>query len=164
METTTLQPFVVMLMHALAPTRTVESLTPLADAIVTVVSEEEPLFRGKDGRERTAALISAVAYRESGFDPKAVGDGGKSFCAMQIHESAGGTKSLLEDPVLCIRTGYRMLRTSIRVCREHPVAWYAEGPRGCTSSRGQWISRDRTNLANWAYDRVLWKLSHPGES
>lgn len=120
----------------------------LADAIATVAHESPPLFRGDDSRERTVALMMAVAYRESGLRTSAIGDSGHSYCAFQIHDSSGGTIALTSDPLACARKGYAMLRESIRVCRAHPVAFYAEGPRGCSSMRAQRISRDRMAVAD----------------
>ncbi len=117
---------------------------PIAHAIDEAVRLEEPLFTGEDGRRRTAALVVAVASRESTLRLDAVGDQGRSVCAMQIH---GGKKSLLEDHVECIREGIRRLRVSVQTCKEYPIAVYAEGPSGCQSARAQAISRDRMALA-----------------
>jgi len=47
-----------------------------------------------------------------------------------------------------------MLRTSLRVCPSHPIAWYASGPAGCGSTRAQRISRDRMNLAAYLVGQV----------
>jgi hypothetical protein len=152
----TLFVWVLAMMHALAPARSPESLSPLARVIAQVATDEPALFRDDDTRVRTTSLLVAVAYRESGFDNRAVGDHGRSVCAMQILD---GDKSLLEDPAACIRRALKMLRTSISVCREHPIAWYAEGPKGCASPRAQAISRDRMNLAGWARGKAAETLS-----
>jgi hypothetical protein len=101
----------------------------LADAIAFTAWGSEPLFR------------------EGGMQTSAIGDGGHSFCAFQIHDSSGGTRSLTTDATACARYGYKMLHASIRICRAHPVAWYAEGPHGCESARAQRISADRMALA-----------------
>jgi hypothetical protein len=90
-----------------------------------------------------AALIVAVAYRESGLDNAAVGDHGRSVCAMQILH---GGRELLDDPQACVRRGVLMLRASKRVSAESPVAFYARGPRW-QSDEAQRISRDRVALA-----------------
>lgn len=115
----------------------------LAVAITTVASEESPLFAGDESRERTAALLVAVAFRESSLNASITGDGGHSVCAMQIYD---GGQALNEDPIACVRTGFRMLRTSIRVDRTNPVAFYARGPRW-DSEGARRISRDRMALA-----------------
>lgn len=116
----------------------------LATAIAIVVNEEPPLFVDDDTREKSAALVVAVAFRESSLRVDAIGDGGHSVCAMQIYD---GPKTLSDDPIACVRTGYRMLRQSIRVDRKNPVASYARGPRWDTEEARR-ISRDRMALAH----------------
>jgi hypothetical protein len=116
-------------MHGLAPGRDVDEI---AWAVASVA----------DSREE-AALITAVAYRESGFDNRAVGDHGRSVCAMQIH---GGSRTLLEDVGACVRRGTIMLRESRRVDPSNPVAQYARGPRWQTEEARR-LSRDRVALS-----------------
>ncbi len=115
-----------------------------AHATAAVVEAEAPLFDSDDDRHKTAALVVAIAYRESGFKLDAVGDHGRSLCAMQIHY---GAKELLTDPERCIRAGMRILRSSVSACKAHPIAVYAHGPTGCTSPRAQQVSLDRMKLA-----------------
>ena len=92
--------------------------------------------------KKTAALVVAVAFRESTFDMKAKSKT-NDHCAMQINRRP----DLAEDPSACVRVGVTMLRESMRACPGHPIAFYAEGPRGCASTRAQNISRDRMALA-----------------
>lgn len=126
--------------------------TVIAEAVARVVEADRPLFADDESRERTASLVLAVAFREGSLGTHVEGDfrRGKptSWCTMQIHASSGGTPALNDDPVACIRKGLSMLRTSLRVCPSAPVAWYAEGPRGCSSTRARRISRDRMALAH----------------
>lgn len=107
-----------------------------------VVASEPPIFDGPDGRQRSAALLVAVAWYESKFQLDAVGDGGRSVCAMQIFY---GKRALLRDADACLRTGYRMLRASARACPSHPVAVYARG--SCASAEGRRLSNHRMQLA-----------------
>jgi hypothetical protein len=137
-------PFVLAAMTQLAPGR---DHSELGSAIARAVDADRPLFEHDAERRRTAALLVAVAFRESTFHAKAVGDHGQSFCAFQIHRSSGGTPALLEDVDACVRSGLTLLRTSLRVCPSSPIAWYAAGPAGCKNDRAQRISRDRMNLA-----------------
>jgi hypothetical protein len=137
-------PFVLAAMTQLAPGR---DHTELGAAIARAVEADRPLFENDADRRRTAALLVAVAFRESSFRANVVGDHGESFCAFQIHRSAGGTPALNDDVDACVRSGLALLRTSLRVCPSHPVAWYASGPVGCSNDRAQRISRDRMNLA-----------------
>lgn len=118
----------------------------LALATVTALLEEEPLYANDDDRTKTAALVVAVEFRESSLKHDAIGDGGHSYCAMQIHDSSGGGEALIDDPVACVKKGIRMLRQSIRIDRAHPVAFYARGPR-YQSDKAKSISDDRVRLA-----------------
>ena len=116
-------------MNLLAPAR---DNTEAAWAVASVASSREE-----------AALITAVAYRESGLDNGAVGDHGRSVCMMQIH---GGARSLLEDVGACVRRGTIMLRESRRIDPANPVAFYARGPRW-QGDEARRLSRDRVALS-----------------
>lgn len=73
----------------------------IAQDIQTVVSEEEPLFKGPQGRIKTASVILSIMYHESGFRKDvdlgvgklSKGDGGKSVCMMQLNIGDGRTFS-----------------------------------------------------------------------
>ncbi len=123
--------FVVVLiwMRTLAPTRDVDEI---AWAVAAVASSYEE-----------AALLTAIAYRESGLNNAAIGDHGRSVCAMQV---LGGSRSLLADVGACVRRGALMLRASRAVDPANPVASYARGPRWDTEEARR-ISRDRVRLA-----------------
>lgn len=151
----TLLPWILAASASLAPARPHDDL---AGAIAAVVDSETPLFRDDVDRKKTAALLVAVAFRESSLRAAAVGDhvGKKptSFCAFQINlpwgrkTSEGWTgEELTQDPLKCATTAFHMLRASMKSCSAHPLAWYAAGPLGCTSPRAQRISRDRLALA-----------------
>jgi hypothetical protein len=66
----------------------------IAEAILSVAYDpsEPPLFGGRNGRARTAAVLLSVARMESGFrrdvdlnlGKLARGDGGRSWCLMQV--------------------------------------------------------------------------------
>ncbi len=120
---------VLVWMHSLAPGRNVDAL-----AWAVAVNAES---------ETEAAIITAVAFRESSLIADAVGDGGHAMCAMQIY---GGSRALLDDPIACVAKGAAMLRDSRRVDHAHPIAFYARGPR-YKSTEAQRISNDRMALA-----------------
>jgi hypothetical protein len=73
----------------------------IAQDIAEVVwdANEKPLFQGPNGRARTAALIMSVMLHESSFrkdvdtgiGKMARGDGGKSWCLMQMNIGSGKT-------------------------------------------------------------------------
>jgi len=117
-----------------------------ARAIAQVVDEEAPLFDDDAGKDRTTVLLVAVAYRESRFDPRAVGDGGRARGLWQQHGGAA-----LFDPATAARRAVRALRTSMGACAARPLderlAAYASG----SCSRGGSASRERMALA----DRLL---------
>lgn len=119
----------------------------LAGAIARRVDVEAPLFRDDEDKRKTAALLVAIAYRESGFRLDAVGDSGTSYCALQVSSGAGGTRAMLKDADLCVLGGFRVLQWSVRSCPAAPVALYASGLRGCAMARARRISRDRMAIA-----------------
>ena len=143
----TLYWYVLALMASLAPSENaVYRHGRLASAIAIGLDAEAPLYSNDDSRHRTAALLVAVAYRESGLNPMATGDNGRSFGAFQNHASSGGSPVLLEDTEQSVRRALSMLRQSIRIDRANPVSWYARGPR-YQSEEARRISRDRVRLA-----------------
>lgn len=132
--------WVLAAMLLLAPGR---DHAELGAAIAKVVDDEPPIFRDDTEKVKTAALVVAVAFRESTFRNDAIGDKGHSVCAMQIYD---GPRELLTDPVACVRRGLAMLRTSAKIDPKNPVAFYARGP-GWKTETAQKISRDRMALA-----------------
>ncbi len=116
-------------MQSLAPGRDVDAL---AWAVAFNVSSETE-----------AAVVTAVAFRESSLRNDVTGDGGHSVCAMQVYD---GPKGLLSDPIACVTRGLAMLRASRSVDPKHPLASYARGPRW-RSIEAQRISNDRMALA-----------------
>lgn len=114
----------------------------VAREIAAVVLDEAPLFKDDADHLKTAALVVAVAFRESSFRTN-VRSAQDDHCLMQIH----GRTDVDASVETCIRVGIWMLRDSMRACPEHPIAVYASGPSGCTNARAQRISRDRMALA-----------------
>ena len=118
----------------------------LATAITLTLQVEGPLFAHDDSLARSAALMVAVAYRESGLDPRAVGDSGQSFGAFQQHRSSGGSLAETDDPLAQAVAAHRLIRSSITTDRAHPLAAYARGP-AFRSLEAQRLSADRMALA-----------------
>lgn len=119
----------------------------LATAIAGVLERRGPLFSGDGSMHKTAALLVAVAFRESTLDVAAIGDHGHSFCAFQIHDSNGGSASLCDSAESCVERAYDSLKVSMRYDAQHPIAFYARGPNGFGSLEAQRISNDRMALA-----------------
>ena len=123
-----------------------DSYESTAQAIAKVVAEEEPLFAGEMGREKTAAVLVSIAWFESTFDPHATGDHGRSHGLYQIQG-----KGELSDPVDATRAALSLVRASFRVCRartmDERLGWYAAGGNDC--ERGLRESRHRLLKAKW---------------
>jgi hypothetical protein len=115
----------------------------LALATAQAISEAEPLFKNDESREKTLLLVVAVEFRESGFRKHAISNT-NDHCQMQIN----ARPDLGDDSLECVRVGIKMLRESMRIHPEDPIAFYAEGPHGITSERAARISRDRMSIAS----------------
>ncbi len=131
--------FVLAAMASLAPGR---DHAEAGTAIARVVLAEPPLFRDDESRRKTAALVVAIGFRESSLrnDVKSKTD---DHCMMQVNRRP----DLALDVEKCVRVALAMLRESMRMCPEHPIAFYASGPGACSNARAQRISRDRMALA-----------------
>ena len=111
---------------------------------------EAPVFDGPHARERTAALLLAIAWHESGWrrdvdlglGPFARGTG-RYHCIMQVavdrgkHASGWSGKQLVEDRERCVRAALDILQRARGACRpQGPDAWmrlYVSGQ--CTRGR-----------------------------
>lgn len=131
----------------------------IADDLFAVVYDpnETPLFKGPKGRARTAALVLAVAYHESGFAHDVdVGpcyrgkdgagarcDHGRSACVMQLHVGNGTTlqgytqEELFADRKKCFRAGLGLLRRSFSECRNLPASHRLDAYASGVCDRGQ---------------------------
>lgn len=152
---TDLATFVLAAMTSLAPAR---DHTILATALVARIEAEPPLFAGDDDRVRTAALATAILFREGSLGLNVEGDKVRgvvtSWCSAQINLSPGAKTregwtgpELRDDPDKCVAVEMRLLHSSVLACPAAPVSEYAVGPRACTSRRGIRISNDRMWLA-----------------
>jgi hypothetical protein len=111
-----------------------ERLTSVAADMVQVVSDADPL-PGMT-RDETLRLMIATANDESGLHWEVDygvgpgrGDGGRSWCLMQIHAGKGRVASndpeihswtgadLVADRTKCLRAGLDAMRRSILMCR-----------------------------------------------
>jgi hypothetical protein len=97
-----------------------------------------------------ASVITAVAFRESTLQLDAIGDHGRSVCAMQIHD---GSRELLTDAIECVHVGAMMLRESRRQDRKFPIAFYARGPNYQRADARQ-LSNDRMAVAKRLMESV----------
>lgn len=125
----------------------------IAKDILAVVydANEAPLFKGPKGRAQTADVLLAIASFESGFRKDidygkgdySKGDGGSSWCLMQVRLGAAvkgktqmridllsnglyeftfdptkgyGGEDLVTDRQACFRAGLHLVRNSMRTC------------------------------------------------
>jgi hypothetical protein len=132
--------------------------TEIASDIAAVAFDpaEEPLFSGADGRARTALVLASIAAHESTFradveDGRARGDGGTSWCFMQLHIGSGKTvegwtgQDVTSDRQLCFRAGLHIAKESFRMCNGAPInellAAYASGQCGRSPESRAMMSR-----------------------
>ena len=141
--------WLVAAMFAWAPAKEADRgrYTEIASDLAAVVYDpaEQPLFKGDDGRARTALLLASIAAHESTFrvdveNGHARGDGGTSWCFMQLHIGSGKTvegwtgADVTNDRQLCFRAGLHIARESFRMCNGLPanemLSAYASGQCG----------------------------------
>ncbi|MGO9710150.1 MAG: hypothetical protein ACLQBL_14880 [Polyangiaceae bacterium] len=132
--------------------------TEIASDLAAVVYDpaEQPLFAGSDGRAKTALLLASIAAHESTFrvdveNGRARGDGGTSWCFMQLHIGSGKTvegwtgQDVTSDRKLCFRAGLHIARESFRMCNGLPdnemLSAYASGQCGRSLESRVMVSR-----------------------
>ena len=116
---------------------------PATAAAIASAATEAPLFAGKDGPARTAALLVATGWHESRFRPDAIGDSGRSHGIFQA------SRVPIADVNAQARGALVMMHDSFRACEgrkaEDWLAVYASG--SCTNVGGLIASRHRVGLA-----------------
>lgn len=136
-------------------------------AEIALDPEEKPVFDGARGRERTAALVLAIARHESGFRrdvdlglARHANGGGPYFCMMQVSVKGrtpeGWTGAdLTSDRRRCFRAGLHILQHARGSCRaEGPEAWLRLYTGG-TCDRGRQAAEQR--MATYKE----WLAQHP---
>jgi hypothetical protein len=138
-----------------APWRSTYGGTAIA---IDAAAHEAPLYPGEDGPERTAALLVAVSWRESRFDPMAVATDccGTSLGLLQVHDTNARRLGLmgvneLFDPLTNARAALVLLAESLRICAALPepdrLSEYAVGRAVCDAPAGVRDSRAKVRLA-----------------
>jgi hypothetical protein len=140
--------------------------------------DTKPIFGGAKGRARTASLLLAIAYHESGFakdvdkGPCYRGksgnstrcDSGMSACLMQIHLGDGTTpeghtqKDLFADRKKCFGAGLRLIRRSFSACKSLPMKHRLNAYASGSCSKGHEGSERLMNMA----EKFATKLPMPG--
>jgi hypothetical protein len=158
----------------------------IAQDVVSVVYAPgmKPLFRGPSGRAQTVSVILSVMFHEGSFMKNvdfglgkyARGDGGRSWCLMQIKVGNGKTmpwnivhdrpkrwndppeevfngytgEELVHDRKLCISEGLKILRLSFGQCSKLPMEDRLRSYASGSCEKGEDASRNRMRQAmNW---------------
>lgn len=128
-------------------------------ADIAEVAVREPFYAGDDGPLRTAAVLTALAWLEGSNQPAIRGDGGASYCALQVYlpkdtRTAQGWKGadLLADPMKCVVAGHYIAMQSVKSCATRKghvlgddLTAYARGV--CDHPEGLRLSQHRMGLA-----------------
>ena len=129
----------------------------IASDVADAVYDEEPLFAGELGRERTAVYLLAVASYESGgfradvqwCTGKGVGDSGHAFGLFQSHAGRDAVCGSIRDAV---HVAVLQMRESMRACHDLPAAERLSGYAAGDCEHGRAASRRRVTRATryWA--------------
>ena len=133
----------------------------IADVLARVAldPEEQPVFGGKLGRERTAALMLALAFHESRWRRDVdlgLGTHGRYHCLMQVAVDRGRNidgwtaKELVASRERCFRAGLHVLARAHGACKgQGPDAWLRIYTSG-RCDRGREAAEQRlTTLRTW---------------
>jgi len=131
-------PLVMKILYALEPYGIHHG--EVSEAIAQA-SNQDPLFPSReDGCFRTAAILVAIAWHESRFQPSVVGDNGKSFGLYQIQPPTANalgrpiTTNMLTNPRDASFVAVDLVRQSMTHCASRPweerLSWYVSS-RGC---------------------------------
>lgn len=110
-----------------------ERYASIANDMYEAIHESKPLFNGEDAELKSAALITSIAYFESGFNKnvdsgKIKGDNGNSWCLMQINIGKNKVpvgneemqqwtgQDLIKDRKKCFKVSIEFLRNSFKAC------------------------------------------------
>jgi hypothetical protein len=147
-------------------------------AVVVTDSTEAPAVGGKNGRARTAALIVAIAWKESAFardvdlgpacyrgrdgrSPRC--DGGAAASIFQIRIGAGTTvegwkqADLFADRKKAVRAALHLVRRSVNACSKYGALAALRSYASGSCERGHAASAARVQLAQ----RLLATLPPP---
>jgi hypothetical protein len=120
---------------------------------VAMDEEEPPLFTGPAAREATAALLSAIAWHESGFrkdvdvcrGAHSKGDQGRSISLLQVmvgpNYEGHAAGEICEDRKLAVKLGLHVLRRAKTGCGGGPRVWLQSYAAGGCAIRSN-VSRD----------------------
>ncbi|MEZ4262740.1 MAG: transglycosylase SLT domain-containing protein [Polyangiaceae bacterium] len=140
--------WILTLMVALQPAAPWRASYDKTAAAFAEAATSDPLFAGERAEARTGALLVALAWHESRFNPRAVAS--KRFmCLFQIDRvHLADPERALRDPADCTRAAMRILKESLSKCRHRAepdrLAFFTSG----SCERGGAASRHRMFLAS----------------
>lgn len=120
------------------------SLVPSSPWIDSYEETAQAIDDACEGDVRCGAVLTAIAYHESRFNPEAVGDRGQSVGVWQL------SRSWRPEPGVDrhARLARGLVSRSFRICAARPMeerlGWFAAGRDGCGRPAS---SRIRMNLA-----------------
>ena len=144
-----------------------ERYISIAKDMSIAIQNSKPLFQGKDVELRTAALLTSIAFYESGFkkevdDGRSRGDDGRSWCLMQInignnHVRVGDDtmrswtgKDLVKDRQKCLAVGLEMIRLSLNQCSK-----FKGGSALSAYTTGKCIANEKHAVFRWNFSQRL---------
>jgi len=135
----------------------------IAEAIA-LASNDDPVFDGPEGPMKTASLLLAIAFYESRFNPRAIGDHGESFGLFQIQVPTARlvVPDAVANTLLLPRTAAPVATALIRLsklqCRGYgwdaQLGWYGQGGPGCGAA-GRRATRPHMLMASKIIEEEL---------
>jgi len=179
--------WIMVALMAIAPPATIDGrpqspqdATPryraVAEAIVRVAydTSESPSGLGPFARFEEAALLTAIVGTESGMHPdvlagKKRGDGGRSWCVVQMNIGKGKTVEGWTGPELaadidkCLKAGLHAARRSIGACRNLSRTSQLSGYTRGSCVEGDVASIKKQNVKFLVMGKG-WKLKVPADT
>lgn len=140
-----------------------ERYASIADDMYAAIHESKPLFNGENAEMKEAALITSIAYFESGFNKnvdsgKIRGDNGNSWCLMQINIGKNKVpvgdaemqqwtgQDLIKDRKKCFKVAIEYLRNSFKACSGYTKSDVLSG-----YTAGRCIKNESKAAARWNF-------------
>lgn len=141
----------------------------IANDMEEAIKSSDPVFSGEDKDLKLAALITSIAYYESGFhkmvdNGKIRGDNGRSWCLMQINIGNSnvliGTdemkkwsgKDLVKDRKKCFQAGIEVIRNSVNKC-----SYLKDIDKLSAYTSGKCVVDEKKGQHRWLYAQSLIK-------
>ena len=153
---------ILSLRASLMPGETVDAhlatMVDVSAAIAESVNASAPVYRGRFGRARTAALMVAIGYKESGFRADILSGatlGPNRACgAWQTETPPLPCALFVLDRRFEAEHALALVRRSFAACRHNPRAHWLAGFTSGRVDAGLVESRERMNLADRLFASV----------